>query len=309
MITVFGSVNIDLVATAHRLPHPGETVAGRGFATSPGGKGANQALAARRAGADVRFASAVGSDDFAGPAVACLRESGVDMSLIRTVPGPTGTAVILVDANGENMITVIPGANGALTPADAEAAVMGLGPRDLLMLQLEIPEASVEAAFSSARHAGVRTLLNLAPLTAEAARIGRLADIVVANETEFDCLVGMDLESDDARVDALRRLHAENGQIIVVTLGERGAIAISDGEIIRVDSPRIVPVDAVGAGDTFCGYLAAGLDAGDDFAVSLQRAAVAGAVACLAPGAQVAIPLRSAVDAKASGFTGAARRA
>ncbi|MCM5559894.1 ribokinase [Pleomorphomonas sp. JP5] len=309
MITVFGSVNIDLVATADRLPLPGETVAGRGFATSPGGKGANQALAARRAGAEVRFAGAVGSDDFAGPALACLRESGVDLSLVRAVSGPTGTAVILVDAKGENMITVIPGANGALMPADGEVAVAGLRPRDLLMLQLEIPEASVEVALSSARRAGVRTLLNLAPLTAEAARIGRLADIVVANETEFACLVGSDLESDDDRVDALRRLHAESGQIIVVTLGESGAIAISDGEIIRVNSPRIVPIDAVGAGDTFCGYLAAGLDAGDDFAVSLQRAAVAGAVACLSTGAQVAIPLRSAVDAKASDFTGAARRA
>lgn len=308
MITVFGSVNIDLVATAQRLPHPGETVAGRSFATSPGGKGANQALAARRAGAEVRFAGAVGSDDFADAAVACLRESGVDMSLVRTVPGPTGTAVILVDSSGENMITVIPGANGALTPVDARAAVAGLRSGDLLMLQLEVPGDSVEAALSAARRAGIRTLLNLAPLTAEAARVGRLADIVVANETEFACLVGADLESDDARADALRRLNAETGQIIVVTLGERGAIAVSDGEIVRVDSPRIVPVDAVGAGDTFCGYLAAGLDAGDDFVVSLQRAAVAGAVACLSPGAQVAIPPRSAVDAKASGFMGMAPR-
>lgn len=309
MITVFGSVNIDLVATAKRLPHPGETVAGSGFATTPGGKGANQALAARRAGADVRFAGAVGNDGFARQALALLGDSGVDMSLVRTVSGPTGTAVILVDADGENMITVIPGANGALTPTDAETSVTGLGPRDLLMLQLEIPGASVEAALSAAHRAGVRTLLNLAPLTTEAARLGRLADIVVANETEFDCLVGADLQDDEARIDALRRLHGETGRTVVVTLGERGAIAISDRDIIRVDSPRIVPVDAVGAGDTFCGYLAAGLDAGDDFVVSLQRAAVAGAVACLSPGAQAAIPLRSAVDAKAVRFTGAVHRA
>ena len=309
MITVFGSANIDLVATAQRLPQPGETVAGGGFATTPGGKGANQALAARRAGAEVRFAGAVGNDGFAGQALALLDDSGVDLSLVRTVPGPTGTAVILVDAGGENMITVIAGANGALTPADAEAAVMGLQPRDLLMLQLEIPEASVEAALSVARRTGVRTLLNLAPLTAEAARLGRLADIVVANETEFDCLVGSKLEDDEARIDALRRLHGETGRTVVVTLGERGAVAISDGEIVRVDSPRIVPVDAVGAGDTFCGYLAAGLDAGDDFVACLQRAAVAGAVACLSPGAQAAIPLRSDVDAKAAWSAGAKDRA
>ena len=300
MITVFGSVNIDLVATAQRLPHPGETVAGNGFVTTPGGKGANQALAARRAGAEVRFAGAVGNDGFAGEALALLGDSGVDLSLVRTVAGPTGTAIILVDAGGENMITVIPGANGALTPVAAEAAVMGRGPRDLLMMQLEIPEASVEAALAAARRTGVRTLLNLAPLTAEAARLGRLSDIVVANETEFDCLVGSKLEGDEARIDALRRLHGENGRTVVVTLGERGAVAISDGEIIRVGSPRIVPVDAVGAGDTFCGYLAAGLDAGDDFVVSLQRAAVAGAIACLSPGAQAAIPARSAVDAKSA---------
>lgn len=144
MILVFGSINMDLVAGTERLPKPGETVAGTRFDTAAGGKGANQALAARRAGADVLMAGAVGQDGFAAPVLALLEDAGVDLSAVRRVSEPTGTALILVGRDGENMIAVVPGANGTLTAGDAAAAVEALQPGDIVMLQLEVPAAAVE---------------------------------------------------------------------------------------------------------------------------------------------------------------------
>lgn len=297
MITVFGSINMDLIATTDRLPQPGETVPGSQFSTAAGGKGANQALAARRAGSSVRMAGAVGKDGFATPALALLDEAGVDLSGVARVEEPTGTALILVGGTGENMIAVVPGANGTVSKADAEAAVAAMAPGDVLMLQLEVPADAVEAALERARASGVMTIINTAPLTADAVRLARLADIVVANETEFALLLGRDLEDGAAREEALRQLHRETGQTIVVTLGAEGVIAVRDGELARAVGLEIVPVDTVGAGDTFCGYLASGLDQGLSFADALRRAAVAGSLACLARGAQPSIPLAEAVAA------------
>jgi len=298
MITVFGSINMDLIANTVRLPKPGETVAGTGFATAAGGKGANQALAARRAGADVKMAGAVGKDEFAAPALALLDESGANLEGVKKVPGPTGTALILVGGDGENMIAVVPGANGTLSSADASAAIKTMTRADSLMLQLEIPAAAVETALHEAKAAGVRTILNLAPLTEDAARLGRMADIVIANETEFELLAGESNMGPVEREAALLRLHGETGQILIVTLGAEGVIAIRDGQIEKAKGLTIEPVDTVGAGDTFCGYLAASLDAGVAFDQALHRAAVAGSLACLKAGAQPAIPLAEAVDSR-----------
>jgi ribokinase len=295
MITVFGSINMDLVATTDRLPKPGETVAGNGFATAAGGKGANQALAASRAGASVRMAGAVGTDGFAEPALALLAGAGTDLTAVYRASEPTGTALILVGGDGENVIVVVPGANGTVAADDARAAVDALTPSDLLMLQLEIPSAAVEAALSAAKARGVRTLLNLAPLTADAARLGRMADTVIANETEFELLAGQDGMTGPEREAAMARLHAETGQTLIVTLGGDGVVAIRDGAFHRAKGLVIDPVDTVGAGDTFCGYFAASLDQGLDFDNALRRAAVAGSLACLAAGAQPSIPLSDAV--------------
>lgn len=161
MITIFGSINMDLIATTDRLPKPGETVAGNGFSTAAGGKGANQALAARRAGADVRMNGAVGNDGFAEPALDLLQAAGTDLSTTRRVSEPTGTALILVGGDGENMIAVVPGANGTNTAEHAAAAVAALNPGDTLMLQFEIPVDAVETALNAAKAKGVRTVLNL----------------------------------------------------------------------------------------------------------------------------------------------------
>ncbi|MCM2474588.1 ribokinase [Rhizobium sp. CG5] len=296
MITVLGSINMDLVATPARLPRPGETVSGDSFMTVAGGKGANQALAARRAGSMVRMAGAVGTDAFAEPAVALLRQAGADLTLVKTVPGSTGTALILVGGDGENMITVIAAANGALTAADTERALDGMQAGDILMLQFEVPAAIVEQALNLARQRGIRTILNLAPLVADARRLADLADIVIANETEFELLAGEVLDSTGAREAMLRQLHAKSGQTIVVTLGGEGAMAMQEGQFFRAHGLAITPVDTVGAGDTFCGYLAAALDRGADLGAALRHAAVAGSLACLNRGAQAAIPLQAEVD-------------
>ncbi len=298
MITVFGSINMDLIATTARLPKPGETVTGTGFTTAAGGKGANQALAARRAGASVRMAGAVGSDSFADGALALLKQAGTDMSLTKTVSEPTGTAHILVGGDGENVIVVVASANGTVSTGDAQSAVETMGAGDTLMLQLEIPPASVEKALAAAKSKGITSIINIAPLTADAARLGRMADIVVANETEFELLAGREGLSAAEREDAMQALSRDTGQTVIVTLGAEGVIAVRGGNIHRAKGLKIEPVDTVGAGDTFCGYLAASLDAGLDFDAALRRAAVAGSLACLNPGAQPAIPLAAEVDAK-----------
>ncbi len=290
MITVFGSINMDLIATTQRLPKPGETVSGTGFSTAAGGKGANQALAARRAGADVRMSGAVGRDGFAEPALALLKQAGTDLSDVKQTDEPTGTALILVGADGENMIAVVPGANGTMTAEDADAAIAKLSPGDIVMLQFEIPAPAVERMLNAAREKGVATVLNLAPLIEDAARLGGLADVVIANETEFERLAGEDGMDSAAREAALKRLHAETGQTIIVTLGADGVIAARGGALHRSAGLKIEPVDTVGAGDTFCGYFAAGLADGLDFPMAWRRAAIAGSLACLRHGAQPSIP-------------------
>jgi len=297
MITVFGSLNLDQIGTVTRLPQPGETVAGGTFSMAPGGKGANQTLAARRAGADVRLIGAVGEDSFAEPALAALSEAGVDLAGVRRVPEPTGIAMILVDASGENCIAVLPGANGTLRPADAEATLTTMAKGDILLLQQEIPQSATAKALELAREKGVIAILNTAPFLDSTPEIARRATIVVANESEFALMC----EGGSKPLESLMRDWARSrGQTIIVTLGGEGARAATPTEFIAVPALPIEPVDTVGAGDTFCGYLAAGLDAGLDLKSAMTRAVAAASLACLSPGAQPAIPQAQAVDAALS---------
>jgi len=295
MITVVGSINLDLTARVARLPEPGETVPGASFATAPGGKGANQALAARRAGADVRMVGAVGRDAFAGEATALLRQAGVDLGPVATTDDATGIALILVGGDGENMIAVVPGANGAVTPAALDALAFARG--EHVLLQFEIPLDTVELALDRARRAGAVSILNTAPFRPETVAIVGKADVVVANETEFDHYAdAMMLEGAD-RAARMRAFAARTGRTVIVTLGGDGVLAASADDFFHVPAMRIVPVDTVGAGDTFCGYLAQGLEAGLPLADAVRRAGVAGSLACLKPGAQPAIPLAAEVAA------------
>lgn len=299
MITVVGSINLDLIATVNRLPAPGETVPGGDFKSAPGGKGANQALAAARAGAKVRMVGAVGRDAFAGEATAYLKEGGVELSGVAEMHAATGIALILVGADGENMIAVVPGANGTVVPGDLTKAQFQKG--DVVLLQHEIPLSTVDAALAAARKAGAVTMLNTAPFRAEAASFVGKADYVVANETEFDLYAeALSLPAGE-RSERMREFARRTGATMIVTLGGDGVLAAKGDELVRADALKITPVDTVGAGDTFCGYLAAGLSSGLALADALKRAAAAGSLACLKPGAQPSIPLADEVDAALKG--------
>ena len=295
MIIVVGSINLDLIAKVDRLPAPGETVRGSGFTTAPGGKGANQALAAARAGAKVRMVGAVGKDNFANEALALLRDGKIDLSGVGETFASTGTALIMVADDGENVIAVVPGANDSVVTGDLSKAFLKKG--DVVLLQQEIPLQTVEAALDAARAAGAVTVLNTAPFRAEAAAFLGKADYVVANETEFD-LYGEALSlSGRDRPARMRDYAGKTGRTIVVTLGGDGVLAATPADLLMVPALNVTPVDTVGAGDTFCGYFAAGLSSGLPLDQALARAAAAGSLACLKPGAQPAIPLAKEVDA------------
>ena len=261
---------------------------------APGGKGANQALAARRAGAEVRHVSAVGDDAFADMALDLLEKGGVDLGQVRKAPAATGIAMIFVDGAGENVIAVLPGANGTVSAADAERNLAGLSGNDTILVQQEIPQAATRRALEIAREKGARSVINTAPFLPDTPELAPLADIVVANETEFALLSGRSIDELDAAMDEWVQ---QTGRTIVVTLGPDGARAASPEGKFAVPAYKITPVDTVGAGDTFCGYLAASLDAGLSLEKAMRRAAVAGSLACLNPGAQPAIPLARDVDA------------
>jgi ribokinase len=299
LITIVGSINLDLIATVERLPEPGETVRSGGYSTAPGGKGANQALAAARAGGQVRMIGAVGKDGFATEALACLKEGKVQLSCVREAAAATGIALIFVDAKGENVIVVAPGANDTVLAGDLAKARFAKG--EVVLLQHEIPLATVEAALAAASEAGAVSVLNTAPFRAEAAELLPMADYVVSNETEFDLYTeALKLPGRD-RPARMRAFVERTGRTIIVTLGSEGVIAATPEGELAVPALKIAPVDTVGAGDTFCGYLGAGLDAGLPLEQALRRAAAAGSLACLKPGAQPAIPHARDVDAALAG--------
>jgi len=284
MILEFGSINIDVLVPVPHLPLPGETVLGADYRLLPGGKGANQALAARRASAAVSLAGAVGEDGFARLALANLRAEGVDLGLVRAVARPTGCAAIMVGEAGENLIAVAPGAN-----CDAAAAGVpetALGPATTLLCQMEVPPAETAVLIRRARAAGSRVILNLAPaLPLDLAALADI-DVLVANRGEATALGG-----DPA---ALARGLRE---ALVVTGGAEGATTfLANGGVIRVPTLAIAPVDTTGAGDTFVGVLAAGLDQGLELEPALRRASAAAGLACLAAGAQTAMPDSPAID-------------
>jgi ribokinase len=285
MILVFGSINIDLLVPVPALPRPGETVLGGDYQLLPGGKGANQALAARRAGAAVMMAGAVGTDGFAEAALKSLRRDGIDLELVRRGERPTGCAAIMVGEAGENLIALAPGANGEAVAAAVPDGL--LGPGTIVVCQNEVPMRETAALLRRARSRGAGTLLNLAPAGPIEAGLLPNLDYLVVNEVE-----AATLGSDPA---ALAR---ELRQVLVVTRGARGAIAYPhEGGRIEVPALTIDPVDTTGAGDTFVGVLAASLDQGLTLEAALRRASVAASLACLARGAQTVMPNRTTIDA------------
>ena len=294
MITVFGSINLDLIGKVSRIPLPGETVPGDSFSTAPGGKGANQALAAARAGSKVRMVAAAGKDTMGEQAIALLNSGGVDLSAVRRLDLPQGVAMIFVDVHGENVIGILPGANAAIGVKDAETALEPMGKGDILVVQQEVPQEATMRALALAQLKGVTSVLNTAPFLPTTQAVVGTASIVVANETEFALLLGGEVTDLEA---AMGKWAKSRRQTIIVTLGPDGARAATPDGAFSVPALPVEPVDTVGAGDTFVGYLAAGLDAGLDLEAAMLRAAAAGSLACLKPGAQPSIPTATEVDA------------
>jgi ribokinase len=275
-VCVVGSVNTDLTFSVDNLPDPGATVLSSALTASPGGKGANQAVAAARAGADVQFVGAVGTDPAADALLAHLRSNGVGTDAVITVPGPSGTAAIVVDADAENMIVVAAGANAHLV-LDSPAMRDVVAQSDVVLLQLEIPVPTAVAAARIARDAGATVIVNASPAATSSALadLAGLADVVVVNESEA-------------------RAWQWDVPHLVITRGARGATHIVDGREVAIAPPPVEPVDTTGAGDVFAGVLAAGWPA--DSGHALRRACAAGALATLTPGAGDCAPSDEAIE-------------
>ena len=290
MIVVLGSINVDIRFEVERLPKAGETVHAINRRYFAGGKGANQALAARRAGADVALFGAAGNDRHAERALSELVAAGVLVSDVTTVPEETGSANIYVDSQGENVIVVTSGANG-LVDAEMAARAVSRTKGGFLVLQQEIPTGTTKAALELARAADVTTILNVSPFGGTSSELSEMADIVIANEREWSHLGGKGDILASMRERSLRQR-----QTLVVTRGPLGVCVASPTDYFEIQAPAIRPLDTVGAGDTFCGYFAATLAHGGSLRDAADIAVRAASIACLKAGAQASIPAKSEVE-------------
>ena len=289
-VLVFGSANADLVFAVPDLPAPGVTVLGDCVRSFPGGKGANQAVAAARDGAATQFAGCVGRDAFADVATAALRDAGVDLSRLAVVEAPTGCASICVDRAGRNQIAVAPGANLMARATQVEDAA--LHPGVVVLLQMEVPAEEIAALVQRAKARGARVVLNLAPPGELGLDTLRALDLLVVNEHEA-AMLGARLGCGDGAA-ALRAVLAAD---VVVTRGAAGAEAATAAGVIAVPAFAVTPLDTTGAGDCFCGVLCAGLDRGLTLEAAMRRASAAAAIACTRAGAAASCPTAAETDA------------
>lgn len=297
-VVVVGSSNTDMVLRVPRIPGPGETVLGRDFAMAGGGKGANQAVAAARAGGRVVLVARVGDDVFGERALAGFAAAGIDVRHVLRTPGaPSGVALIDVDDRGENSISVASGANALLSAADVEGAAAAIAGADLLLVQLESPLETVGAAVRLAGEKGVPVVLNPAP--ARPLDDGLLArvSVLTPNEHEAGLLTGVAVSDEAGARDAAARLRARGALTVVVTLGERGVYALSDGFERHLPAFRADPVDTTAAGDVFNGALAVALGEKRPLPEALRFAQAAAAISVTRPGAQPSAPTRAEIEA------------
>lgn len=288
-VVVIGSSNTDMTIKGDRLPKPGETVLGGEFRMGPGGKGANQAVAAQRLGADVSFICKVGRDIFGDNAISGYQKEGIDCSRILRSDKASGTALILVDGNAENCIAVAPGANADLTPEDVDSVADVICSADYLILQLEIPVESVLRAAKIAHEAGVYVILNPAPACHLPEELFGYISLITPNQTESALLSGVE-DNLDAAVERLMQLGVKD---VVVTLGSKGSLVISEGAKTLVPSLKVKAVDTTAAGDTFCGALCVALSEGCSLVDAAGFATKASALTVQKMGAQDSIPFRS----------------
>jgi ribokinase len=295
-ITVVGSANIDLTFRAERLPRPGETVFGTGFDRGFGGKGANQAVAAARLGADVAFVGRVGADEFGRAIRDQLAAEGIDVTHLLDDPDrPTGTAAILVDAAGENAIVGVPGANLGLTPEDVRTAAGLFTTGTIVLAPCETMIETISEAFRIAHAAGCTCVLNPAPARELPADLLSILDVLVPNESELRALTGRPTETLDDVTAAAQVLRGRGPRTVIVTLGPRGALIVGAEGRTHVPGVPVTAVDTSGAGDAFCGALAAYLAEGHSLAEAARRANVVAAKSVTRTGTQVSFPRREEV--------------
>jgi len=294
-VVVVGSLNLDLVVCAPRLPRPGETLIGSDFATDEGGKGANQAVAAARMGARVAMIGRVGRDAHGARLRAALQREGVDDAGVGDDDRPTGVASIVVAAGGENCIVVVPGANQALQPRHVEACATLLVAARIVVLQFEIPMPAVIAALQQARAGGATTVLNAAPAAELATSTFALVDWLIVNEEEAGSLLGAPVTDPAQARAAAVALRARGPRHVVVTLGAAGLVHVDAGGALLLGAPPVRALDSTGAGDTFVGALAAALARGLPADAALRWGEAAAALAVTRPGTQSAMPMRAQV--------------
>jgi ribokinase len=294
-VVVVGGINIDLVVGVSRLPGAGETVTGDTLIQYPGGKGANQAVALARLGADVILIGRVGRDAFGRALTRHLREEGISTRWVHGSERATGAALIAVDERGENSITVAPGANLDLLPEDVPRRPLDAA--DVIVAPLEVPMSSIEEAFRLGRLAGARTVLNAAPAQSVPPSLLRLTDVLIVNEHELGTLLGAPVlpggEADAAR--ALQRELRPAAPTIVVTMGSRGALGLAGEQLLRHPAFMVEPIDTVGAGDAFVGGFVRGRWWSGGVAGALRLGCAAGALAATTRGGQTAMPTYAAV--------------
>jgi ribokinase len=307
-VVVVGSCNLDLIVEVPRLPAPGETTLGADVVSRPGGKGANQAVAARRLGAATAFVGAIGNDQFGTTLREALHAADLDLTGLVTTDTPSGIALILVDRAGENVIAVSSGANRHLGEEHLASLADLLDDTSVLLMQLETPVATSLAAARIAQECGARVVLNAAPMaepTPELAQLLTCTDVLVVNEGEA---LTLDTNAATTGGDWARRanrLQAKGPAAVVITLGADGAVLADGTSAEAVPAPAVVAVDTTGAGDAFCGALAAALAGGHDLPDAVRRGCRAGALATTAIGAQTALP--TAADLERFDTLGAGR--
>lgn len=298
-IAVVGSANIDLVTYTDEFPRAGETIFGREFSLGFGGKGANQAVAARLSGATVSMVARVGDDLFGPATIENFKSRGIDASRVLVTPGvSSGVAPIFVESSGQNRIWVVKGANDHLLPADVDAAADVLRRADMIVLQLEIPLETVYYTLRFAREHGIRTILNPAPGQSLDLRQAGLADYTIPNETEAEALGGVPVRSlDDARTCAMRLLE-EGLRRVIVTLGSNGALLAGNDGLRHIPAFPVEPVDTTGAGDAFIGSLACFLAGGCEEAEAISRANLYAALSTMGAGTQKSFVTRERFEAE-----------
>ncbi len=295
-ITVVGSLNMDLIARTPRLPRPGETILGHGFHTAPGGKGANQAVAAARLGAQVTMVGRVGGDDYGRALLRTMARDGVVTERIVVDNGAsTGVALIELDDEGENSIIVASGANMQATPDDVEAAADALTASDALLLQLEVPLPVVQHAARTARSHGVTVILNPAPARPLPDNLLQKVDYLIPNETEAGLLAGREVDNLPTAWDAARVLREKGVGTVILTLGAQGALVVSEEER-HVPAFQVQVVDTTAAGDAFVAGFAVALTKGLAVQEATRYACAAGALAATRLGAQPSLPTAAEVE-------------